>query len=444
MKLSRFSIRVLTALLTLSTMGWGPLAAAQNESPAMSSREFRASLTPNERKLPRDILAQQRLAEGKFVPASWEQAVQMRSQGRSAAGASEQVFRLDGESVEALESVLSQMGAETLGRSVSRGYVTASLSDDQVVSASTYAAVRRIRYVKGPTAQGVTEAWFAHRAAELSDANATISTKPAITGDKVVIGLISLPYDSDDLAVLDALTTRVIPTSENLFELTGATDPEGTADLLNMLQVIYDIAPGATVVLGSPGSDSTPAQMHTLIDQLVAGSGSVGSAGYVPPANIIVDDLDFLTQNPFEVGEISEAIVDARAAGVLYVTAAGDGGHYETSNSTSNVYVENFNSQTPTSNTGIYAEVFGNLHAFSANQFELTLSEPHLDICVYWNEDPGDPVESNDIIMLAFPGNDAAKLVELSNFGTQPGGCLSEQYSPVPDLPDWDQAAFRG
>ena len=69
-----------------------------------------------------------------------------------------------------------------------------------------------------------------------------------------------------------------------------------------MLQVIYDMAPGATVVLGSPGIDGTPAQMHTLIDQLVAGSGSVGSAGYVPPANIIVDDLDFLTQNPFEVG----------------------------------------------------------------------------------------------------------------------------------------------
>ena len=61
MKLSKFSIRVLTALLTLSVMGWGPLATAQNDSPAMSSREFRASLTPNERKLPRDVLAQQRL-----------------------------------------------------------------------------------------------------------------------------------------------------------------------------------------------------------------------------------------------------------------------------------------------------------------------------------------------------------------------------------------------
>ena len=115
MKLSTFSIRVLTALLTLSTMGWGPLAAAQSDSSAMSSREFRASLTPNERKLPRDILAQQRLAEGKFVPASWAQAAQTRSQGRRAAEASERVFRLDGESVETLESVRSQMGARSVG-----------------------------------------------------------------------------------------------------------------------------------------------------------------------------------------------------------------------------------------------------------------------------------------------------------------------------------------
>ena len=154
MRLLKFSIWLLTALLTLSVMGWGPLATAQNDTPAMSSREFRASLTPSERKLPRDILAQQRLAEGKFVPASWEQAAQTRSQGRSAAGASQQVFRLDGDSVDALESVLSQMGAETIARSLSRGYVTASLSDDQVVECLTLRCGSPHSLREGPNGSG--------------------------------------------------------------------------------------------------------------------------------------------------------------------------------------------------------------------------------------------------------------------------------------------------
>jgi hypothetical protein len=136
-------------------MAWSQLAAAQNDTSTVSPREFWASLTINERKVPRDILAQHYLAEGKPVPASWEQAAQTRSQGRSTA-TSEQTFRLDGDSVEGLETVLSQIGAEAIARSSSRGYVTAQLSADEVLEASNYAEVLRIRYVKGPTAQGIT------------------------------------------------------------------------------------------------------------------------------------------------------------------------------------------------------------------------------------------------------------------------------------------------
>ena len=74
--------------------------------------------------------------------------------------------------------------------------------------------------------------------------------------------------------------------------------------------------------------------MATLVDAMVA--GDVGNG--VPAANIILDDLYYPSQNP-EVDEISEAITDARANGVLYLTAAGDGGHYAETDSTSSVYV---------------------------------------------------------------------------------------------------------
>ena len=194
---------------------------------------------------------------------------------------------------------------------------------------------------------------------------------------------------------------------------------------------------------GRPEPRAHPAQMAALIEQMVSGIGQAGDAGFVPPADIIVDDLLYPTQNPFEIDEVSEAIDSAHNEGVVYVSAAGDGGHYETSNSTSNVYVADFNSQAPATYDGIYDAVFGNLHAFDTNEFELTLSEPHLDICVFWNEDPDDENPSNDISMLAFPGNDPENLVELSNFGQQPGGCLSEQYGPAPELPTGTKLLFE-
>ena len=432
MRLLKLSGWASTVLLIMSVVGWSQLAVTQNDTSNVSPRDFWASLTLSERKIPRDILVQQYLAEGKPVPASWEQAAQKRSQSRVTA-TSEQTFRLDGDSVEDLAAVLSQIGAEAIARSSSRGYVTAQLTIDQVVAASNSVVVRQIRYVKGPTAQGVTEAWKAHRVADLSGAGkpSTISSKPAINGDKVVIGLISLPYKSGDLAALEAQSPRVVPAAAKLSEITGVTDPAGTDDLLNMLQVIYDIAPGATVVVGSPGMNGTPAQMHTLIDQLVAGSGSIGSAGYIPPANIIVDDLDFLTQNPFEVGEVSEAIMAAKAAGVLYVTAAGDGGHYESDDSTSNVYVSEINSREPPD--GFFSdELFGfDVHFFSEGQPALTVSQPLTDLCLFWNEDPNSSTTSDDYTVYIFEDTSDDNTIdqdEKSDFYalSRPGGCLSE------------------
>ena len=69
--------------------------ANAQEASATSAREFWASLTPAERKLPRDILAQQRIAAGKTVPPGWERSAQAKSKNRSA-GATTQLVRLEG------------------------------------------------------------------------------------------------------------------------------------------------------------------------------------------------------------------------------------------------------------------------------------------------------------------------------------------------------------
>ena len=187
-----------------------------------------------------------------------------------------------------------------------------------------------------------------------------LGTTTTKTGDDVVIGIISRTIKQADLDALEGKknvkednNTCVIPPRYGdsspptcqgnavVYKLSGVSDAtgalpdvistSGSADGLNMLQVMYDIAPDAKFVIASPGDTSTPADMARVIAKLVAGNNTTNTsaADYLPPADIIVDDLDYLTQNPFELDEISEAIVAARAAGKVYVTAAGDGGHYE-------------------------------------------------------------------------------------------------------------------
>ena len=329
-------------------------AGAQDDSSAVSPRAFWNSLTPAERN-PKDVLIQQRLADGKTVPPGYDP-----HRHDPKAAPAEQIYRLDGDSLDSLETVLSQIGATAMSRSLSRGYVTAALSETQIIEAANYSAVHQIRYVKGPAAQGVTQAWQAHRVYNMDadDEPSNLGTTTTKTGNGVVIGIISRTIKQTDLDALEGelniaddantcaippvygdATPPTCPGNALVYALSGVSDSEGalpdvistngTDDGLNMLQVMYDIAPDATFVIASPGDTSTPADMAGVIAKLVVGNNTTNTsaADYLPPANIIVDDLDYLTQNPFELDEISQSLPPV--AGAVYVSAAGDGGHYE-------------------------------------------------------------------------------------------------------------------
>jgi hypothetical protein len=191
-----------------------------------------------------------------------------------------------------------------------------------------------------------------------------------------------------------------------------------------MLQLIYDIAPAAKVVVGSPGVNSTAGQMHTLIDTMVAGNGTEGDGDYVPPVNIIVDDLFYPTQNPFEVDEIAEAVIDAATAGVLYITAAGDHGSAGGATNTSGTLIEALNViPTPTSG-GIFDEVFSeSVHEFGNGNAYLSVSTTLTDMCFFWNERPASGFDGDDFEVLLF-NTDGDEVFRF--FRPSPGGCLSQ------------------
>ena len=105
---------------------------------------------------------------------------------------------------------------------------------------------------------------------------------------------------SDDLPAVDVLPGQA-----------GAGD-EGSA----MLEIIHDLAPGATLGFATAfTSEASFAQ--NILDLATDG------------CNIIVDDVIYLDESPFQDGPVAQAVNTVTAAGVLYFSSAGNEGNLD-------------------------------------------------------------------------------------------------------------------
>lgn len=390
-------------------------------------------MTPAERKLPTDLVAIQRHTAGQPLPAPLE--ARAATQARSAV-TDLTVYRIDGTTTDALVSALASLSVDPKFVCQTRPYVTAYLSPASAVALAESGAVFKITRVMGPKAQGhgSTLAAAAHRLNELYPVNQPDTGDPALDGSGVVVGLISLPFKQADLDLLDAETTRIIPDGTALTVHTGGDavshgsgtldavdDDKGSLDALYLLQLIYDMAPDAQVVMALPGVESVPGEMATVIATLAAGDSGAG----IPAADIIIDDLFYADQNPFEIDEVSEAITATREAGALYVTAAGDNGQSGTI-PTSAVYIADFDGiEAPTDLVAIDEE----LQDFYVQSFGgdgvLTVTEDLENLCAFWSERPSD---GGSLRFIAWIYDDSDNLV--ADLGVSaPGGCTGSGVS---------------
>lgn len=416
---------------------------AQSLDQAISYREFLQSLTSAERKLPTDLVAASRYAAGQPLPASME--ARAAAQARATPETSKLAYRIDGSRTEGLVAALSDLGVTPQFVSASRPYVTAYLTRSSAAALAQFEAVFKITKVMGPAAQGQgsTQAASAHRLAELYPINKPGTDDPALDGTGVVIGLITLPFKQAELNVLEAEVTRVIPDPTALIVRTGADvvthssgildavdNTNGSLDALYLLQLIYDMAPGAQVVIASPGVNSVPGEMAAVVTALATGDSGAG----IPAANIIIDDLFYADQNPFEVDEISEAVTAARGAGVLYVTAAGDHGQ-SGSSPTSTVYLSDFDGIAGTAELDVLDPGFYNssyVQAFGGDGI-LNVTEDLDSLCIFWSERPSAGAPSR---FVAWIYDDTDNLVDSVGVSA-PGGCtgrvVSDGYQIVVD-----------
>ena len=126
-----------------------------------------------------------------------------------------------------------------------------------------------------------------------------------VTGLGVKICVLSDGVDS--LAALQA--SGDLPVVDVLPGQAGAGD-EGSA----MLEIVHDLAPGATLGFAQAGPDEAGFAQNILD---LAADG----------CNIIVDDVLYLDESPFEDGPVAQSVNTVTTAGVLYFSSAGNEGN---------------------------------------------------------------------------------------------------------------------
>ncbi|MBN9519055.1 S8 family serine peptidase, partial [bacterium] len=127
-----------------------------------------------------------------------------------------------------------------------------------------------------------------------------------LDGSGVTIGVISDSFNLLGGAAAD-VASGDLPGVGVLSEGGPGGRDEGRA----MLQIIHDIAPGATLLFASAGVSQV---------QLAASIRALANAG----ADIIVDDVTFPAEPMFQDGVVAQAVDQCAAAGIVYFSAAGN------------------------------------------------------------------------------------------------------------------------
>ena len=178
---------------------------------------------------------------------------------------------------------------------------------------------------------------------------------------------------------------------------------EGTA----MLEIVYSMAPGATLWFATAGSSE--GQMATNILALQA-------AG----CNIIVDDVTFFDESVFQDGTISAAVNTVTAAGALYFSSAANSGNLDSG--TSGTWEGDFSpdgSAPPITETGI-------VHSFGPSDYDVLTSKGGYYL-LKWSDPNGASCNDYDLFILDPTGT------SVEGASTNRQTCSQDPLESIPD-----------
>ena len=174
---------------------------------------------------------------------------------------------------------------------------------------------------------------------------------------------------------------------------------EGTA----MLEIVHDLVPGADLYFATAFNGQ--AQFAANIEALCA-------AG----ADVIVDDVGYLFEPPFQDGVVAQGINAAAAAGCIYFSAGGNYGNLNAG--TSGVWEGDFDAGTPFTING---KLVGTSHRYNARGANLNRITTYAfsPMCLKWSDPLG--ASANDYDLYLLDPDEALIHTSVSGTDTQDG-----------------------
>ena len=381
-------MRVRLAVAIVGTIGGLAMAApaARGADPGeqiAALQKIKQSLTPAERKLDSRIavdLRTTRLKSGTvevdIVPASPD--------------------------IDLTERLLA-LGANVRYASPNSGDIRAAVPERKLKTVAGWAEVKRVdraggyvtAHYKAPretkaersarldaALEGVTALATVTSEGDRTHAVDTVRERDRVTG--VGTKLCALSNGVDSLAASQAAgelpAVDVLPGQEG-------EDDEGTA----MLQILHDLAPGAE--LGFATANPSPAAFADNIRRLRFQAG----------CDVIVDDILYFNESPFQDGPIAQAVNAVTADGALFFSSAGnwgntlDGtsGHYEGEFRGSGQTVGKIAGEAHDFDPGPAVQLFNPLSAYSILAY----------VTMFWAEPLGDASSDYDVYVFDGAGN---------------------------------------
>ncbi|MEV4149802.1 S8 family serine peptidase [Amycolatopsis sp. NPDC049691] len=360
-------------------------AAARTEAGINALQGIKKSLTPAERKQSSQLVVEKRLRADRSLAAKLPDY--RSGVGVSAAGTV--AVDIAATRDEAVAKAVRAAGGTV--RYAAGGAVRADLPLSAVDGIAGRADVAEVR----PAAQATTWSEPGNRdfrqalaaATQVSEGDKahgadTARTTYGVSGSGVKVCVLSDGVDS----LAKSQSAGELPTVDVLSGQKGSGD-EGTA----MLEIIHDLAPNAALGF---------ATAFTSEASFAANIRALRTTGH---CTIIVDDVSYFDESPFQDTQVAQAVNDVTAAGVLYFSSAGNSGN--ATDGTSGYYEGDFRAS-----SSKISGVTGTPHDFdpsSTTQNFDALSAGSLGrpVTLFWSDPWGKSANDYDLFILNSSGS---------------------------------------
>jgi uncharacterized repeat protein (TIGR01451 family) len=286
---------------------------------------------------------------------------------------------------------IAQRGGTVRSSAPQFRFVQADVPLDQLEALAQRSDVAFIRReVRALTSVGAltTEGDTTHRAAEAR-------TFFGVNGAGVNVGVLSdsVDYYQQSQASGDLPADLVILPGQDGIPGSG----EGTA----MLEIVHDLVPGSGLYFATAfGGVGGFAQ--NIINLQEAG------------CDVIVDDVFYFNESPFQDGPIAQAVNQVTAAGALFFSSAGNAGSVTkgTSGTWEGDFVDGGAVTTPVDGRG------GVVHSFGANAYNV-ITQPGFAVTLFWADPLGQSTNDYDLFVLDESGQNIIDSSTTVQNGTQ-------------------------